>query len=160
MADAVLWIVALVLVAAGVAGTVLPVLPGPILVFLGILIVAWSGDFTRIGAATLVLLGVLTAVAHVIDLVSGVVGARYFGASGRAVVGAGLGVLAGLFLGLPGLIIGPFVGAAAGELSTRRDLGAAGRTGLAVWIGFLVGTAAKVAIVVGSIAIAAVAFFL
>lgn len=159
MGDVVLWIVALLLIAVGVAGTVLPGLPGPILVFAGTLLIAWSGDFERIGVITLVLLGVLTAAAHLVDLASGALGARRSGASGRAVVGAGLGAMAGLFFGLPGLVIGPFVGAIAGELSVRRDLGAAGRAGLGVWIGFLVGTAAKVALVVGSIAIAAAAFF-
>lgn len=158
MADAVLWIVAAVLVALGLAGTVLPALPGPVLIFAGVLLIAWAGDFTRIGVGTLVLLAVLTASAHLVDLVSGALGARRSGASGRAVLGAAIGALAGLFFGLPGLVVGPFVGAAAGELSVGRDIGAAGRVGVAVWIGLLVGTAAKVALAVSIVAIAAAAF--
>ncbi|HEY7790043.1 MAG TPA: DUF456 family protein [Vicinamibacterales bacterium] len=155
----VLWILALVLVAAGVAGTVLPALPGPLLVFVGILLAGWAGHFARIGTWTLVVLGLLTALAHVIDLLITMFGVRRSGSSGRAAVGAGLGALAGLFFGIPGLIVGPFAGAVLAELTVRRDLRRAGRAGLAAWIGYLVGTIAKVAIVFMMIAVAAAALF-
>ncbi len=153
-----LWILAALLVAIGAAGTVLPALPGPILVFAGVLLAAWADHFDRIGVPTLVVLGVLTAAAHTVDLAAAALGVRRAGASGRAVTGGALGALAGLFFGLPGLIIGPLVGAVAAELAVRRDVHAAGRAGLAAWTGFLVGTAAKVAIVIVMIAVAAAAF--
>jgi len=157
--EAVFWAMALILMLLGVAGTVLPGLPGPVLVFGGVLLAAWADDFTRIGVGTLVLLGLLATAAHLVDLASGALGVRRAGASGRAALGAGLGALAGLFLGIPGLVIGPFVGAVVAELTVRRDLGAAGRAGLAAWVGFVVGTAAKIALVVAIVAISAVAFF-
>jgi uncharacterized protein len=77
--------------------------------------------------------------------VAAALGARHLGASSRAMLGAGLGTIAGLFLGLPGIIFGPFVGAVIGELTVDRDLHRAGRAGLAAWIGFAIGTAVKVA---------------
>src|SRR5690606_25550476 len=100
----------------------------------------------------------LTAVAHVVDLGAGALGVRRSGGSGRAVAGAGLGAMAGLFFGLPGLLIGPLVGAVAGELTVAPDLRAAGRAGLATWLGFLVGTVVKVALVVAMLAIGVTAF--
>lgn len=153
-----LWVLAIALVAIGVAGTVLPALPGPILVFAGVLLAAWADDFARIGWGTLVVIGLLTALAHVVDLVSAAAGVKRSGASRRAVVGAALGALGGLFFGLPGLIIGPFVGALIGELTVRRDLRSAGRAGLFAGLGFLLGMVAKLAIVFAMIGIAAAAF--
>ena len=155
-----LWAIAVVMVVIGIAGTVLPALPGPILVFGGILLAAWADDFTRIGAWTLVLVGVMTAAAHAVDLVSAAVGVKRSGASGRAVLGASLGALAGLVFGLPGLIAGPFAGAVLAELSVRRDLRGAGRAGLWAWIGFLVGTVAKLALVFAMVGVALAALFL
>jgi uncharacterized protein len=66
----------------------------------------------------------------------------------------------GLFLGLPGLIIGPFAGAVLGELSAHRDLKRAGRAGVAAWIGFAIGTAVKVALAFSMIAIFIAAYLL
>lgn len=155
-----LWIAAIALIVTGLLGTVLPALPGPILVFAGLLLAAWTDGFTRVGVWTLVGLGVLTAVAHLVDLVSSALGVRRAGASGRAVAGAALGALAGLFIGLPGLVIGPFVGAVIAELTLHRDVARAGRAGLAAWIGFVVGVALKLAIVFGMIGLFAAAFLL
>ena len=154
------WLIALLLIAVGVLGTLLPALPGPILVFAGVLVGAWADGFTRIGPGTLVLLGVLTAAAYAVDLVSAAAGARRAGASRRAVAGAALGALAGLFFGLPGLVIGPFVGAVLGELTVRGDMRGAGRAGLFAALGFAIGMAARVAIVFAMIGIAATAFVL
>ena len=155
-----LWAIAIVLIAVGIAGTVLPALPGPILVFAGVLLAAWADDFARIGVWTLVLLGLMTAAAHAVDLVSAAIGVRRSGASGRAVLGASLGALAGLVFGLPGLVVGPFAGAVLAELSVRRDMRGAGRAGLWAWIGFLVGTVAKLAIVFAMVGVALAALFL
>ena len=156
----ILWLLAIVLVVVGIAGTVLPGLPGPILVFLGLLLGAWAGEFSRVGIATIALLGLITAAAYVVDMAAMVLGVQRSGASGRAVVGAALGLLLGLPLGLPGLLIGPFVGAVLAELTVRRDARQAGRAGLAAWIGFIVGTVTKLALVFAMIGIFAAAFFL
>lgn len=155
-----LWAIAVILIVVGVAGSVLPAMPGAVLVFAGIALAAWADDFTRIGPWTLVLLGLITIASYAVDWVSSAIGVKRSGASGRAVIGASLGALAGLFLGLPGLIIGPFAGAVLAELTVRRDLRGAGRAGLGAWIGFLVGTVAKLALVFAMIGIAFAAFFI
>jgi uncharacterized protein YqgC (DUF456 family) len=152
-----LWLLAVLLILTGLAGTVLPGLPGPILVFAGVFVGAWADDFAHIGGLTLFVLAMMTAAAYAVDFLASAAGVRHAGASTRAAVGAALGAVAGIFFGLPGLILGPFVGAVLGELTVRRHLGGAGRAGLAAWIGFIVGTAVKLALVFGMIGIAALA---
>jgi len=144
---ALLWVAAVALIVVGVAGTVLPALPGAILVFAGIALAAWIDDFTRISAWTLALLGAMTALAWATDFVAAAMGAKRVGASRYAIVGAALGTLAGIFTGFVGLLFMPLLGAAIGEFVALRDVARAGRVGLATWIGLLVGTAVKVAIV-------------
>ena len=142
-----LWTLALALIAVGVVGTVLPALPGAVLVFGGIALAAWIDDFTRISGLTLGVLAVLTLLAWGVDFVAGALGAKRAGASTWALVGAALGTLAGVFTGFWGLLFMPLAGAAIGEYVAQRDLHRAGRVGVATWIGMLLGTAAKVAIV-------------
>ncbi len=129
------------------AGTILPALPGAILVFAGVALAAWIDDFARISGWTVVVLGVLTVIAWVIDYVAGVFGAKKAGASGLAIAGAAIGTIAGIFTGLWGLLFMPLVGAAIGEFIARKDAWNAGKVGVATWVGMLVGTIAKVAIV-------------
>jgi uncharacterized protein YqgC (DUF456 family) len=155
-----LWAAGAVLVAVGLAGIVFPAMPGTPLIFLGLLLAAWADGFTRVGAITLVLVAVLGVASYAVDLAAAALGARHGGASARAVIGAGLGTLLGLFAGLPGVILGPLLGAVAGELSAHRDLRRAGRIGLAAWIGFLIGTAAKVALAFTMVAVFLAAFFI
>jgi uncharacterized protein YqgC (DUF456 family) len=154
---AILWTAAIALILVGVAGTVLPALPGAILVFGGIALAAWIDDFARIPVWLLLLLGVLTAMAWIVDFVATALGAKRAGASRQAIAGAVIGTLAGIFSGLWGLLFMPLVGAAIGEYIAQRDLRRAGRVGLATWIGLLLGTAAKVAIVFAMIGVFAVA---
>ena len=148
-----LWIAAIGLIVVGIAGTVLPALPGAILVFGGIALAAWIDDFARIPGWLLVLLAALTAMAWAIDYVSSAVGARRAGASWQAIVGAAIGTVAGIFSGLWGLLFMPLVGAAIGEYLVRRDMRRAGKVGIATWIGLLLGTVAKVAIVLTMVGI-------
>jgi uncharacterized protein YqgC (DUF456 family) len=139
-----LWVLAVILIVLGLAGIVLPALPGTLLIFGGILLAAWAEGFSRVGMWPLIAIGVIGGLTYFVDLVAAALGAKKLGASKRAMVGAGLGTLAGLFLGLPGIIIGPFVGAVIGELTVDRDIRKAGKAGVAAWIGFAVGTAIKV----------------
>jgi len=136
-------VIAALLVLVGIAGTVVPVLPGVPLVFGGLALAAWAEGFQRVGTVTLVILGVLTALAVLADLAASAFGAKRMGASPRAVVGASIGAVVGLFFGLPGLVLGPFLGAVAGELSANRALLHAGRAGLGTWLGLLLGSIAK-----------------
>lgn len=141
-----LWALAVVLIAAGLAGLVLPALPGPVLLFAGFVVGAWAEDFQHVGPATLTLLGVMAVLAYAADFAAGSFGASRYGASRRAVIGAALGAIVGLFLGLVGVLIGPFVGAVVGELSARRTLRDAGRAGFGATLGLVLGTAAKLAL--------------
>jgi uncharacterized protein YqgC (DUF456 family) len=142
-----LWVAAVALIAIGVAGTILPAIPGVTLVFLGMLLGAWIDDFARIPVWLVVIFALLTAVAWAVDYFAAAAGARRAGASKLAVVGAMVGTVAGIFTGLIGLLFMPLVGAAVGEFIAQRDLRRAGTVGVATWLGLLVGTAIKVAIV-------------
>ena len=143
----VLWVAAIALIAIGVAGTILPAIPGVTLVFLGVLLAAWIDDFARIPLWLVVIFAILTAVAWAIDYLAAAAGAKRAGASKLAVLGAMIGTVAGIFMGFVGLLFMPLVGAAVGEYIAQRDLRRAGNVGVATWLGLLVGTAVKVAIV-------------
>jgi len=143
----VLWIVAVTLIVVGVIGTVLPALPGAILVLAGVALGAWIDDFTRISGWTLLVLGILTLLSWAIEYVAALAGAKKAGASRQALVGAAIGTVAGVFTGFVGLVFLPLVGAAAGEYLAQRELLRAGRVGIATWLGMLVGTVLKVAVV-------------
>ena len=140
------WLLAAVLVLAGLLGLLLPMLPGPPLLFAGLLVAAWAEDFAYVGVGTLTLLAVLALLTYAVDFVATALGAKKFGASKRAALGAALGALVGLFFGLPGILLGPFIGAVVGELTAQRGLGDAGRAGLGATIGLVLGAAGKLAI--------------
>ncbi len=141
-----LWPLAALLVVAGVGGLVLPALPGAPLLFAGLFVAAWAEGFSYVGTGTLVLLGVMAALTYAVDFAATALGARRFGASGRAIAGAALGALLGLFFAPIGIFVGPFLGAVLGELSHRRTLPEAGRAGLGATLGLLLGAAAKLAL--------------
>lgn len=141
-----LWIVAALLVVSGLAGTVLPALPGIPLIFGGVLLAAWIDDFERISVWTIAVLGVLAAIGLAIDYIAAVASAKRAGASKQGVIGAAVGTVVGIFTGLWGLVFMPLVGAALGEFIAQRDALRAGKVGLATWLGLLLGTAAKIAI--------------
>jgi uncharacterized protein YqgC (DUF456 family) len=147
------WVLAILLIAIGTVGTVLPVIPGAVVVFAGMLLAAWIDDFQRIGWITLTVLGVLTALTFVFDIIGALIGAKRVGASRLALAGAAVGTLVGLFFGFLGILIAPFVGAMIGELISRRQLGPAARVGLGTWIGLAVGTLAKIGLVFAMLAI-------
>ena len=142
-----LWIVAVLMMLVGIAGTVLPALPGVALVFAGIALAAWIDGFTVISGWTVGLLAVLAAVGFAVDYLAQMVSARRAGATGLGLAGAALGTVAGVFTGLVGLLFMPLAGAAIGEFIAHRDALRAGRVGVATWVGLLVGTVLKLAIV-------------
>ena len=152
------FVLAGILILVGMAGAVVPILPGVPLVFGGMLLAAWADRFQHIGVFTLIVLGVLAALALLVDFVSGVLGAKRVGASTRALWGASIGMLVGFFFGLPGLLLGPFIGAVAGELSAGGRLERATRVGIGTWIGLLFGTLAKLALCFTMLGVFALAF--
>jgi uncharacterized protein YqgC (DUF456 family) len=136
--------VALILV--GLAGTVLPALPGTLFVLGGIVLGAWIDDFTRVGWGVLALVIALAILAWVLDYVAGLMGAKKAGASRQALIGAAIGTVVGLFMGLVGVFFMPLVGAAVGEYLARRDQQRALKVGVATWLGIMVGLVSKVVI--------------
>jgi len=154
------WVLALALITIGVAGTFLPGIPGVIAVFCGMALAAWIDDFERIHWATVVVLGALTALAFLADVLGSVLGAKRVGASRQALIGAGIGAVVGILFGLVGLIVAPFVGAVAGELYARRRLQSATRVGFATWLGLAAGALAKVALLFAMLAIFIASYFI
>ena len=139
-----IWVLAVLLVGVGLIGVVVPAVPGAILIFAGLLLAAWADGFVRVGVGTIVVLGILTVASYVVDVATMALGMKRLGTTRRAMAGAALGTLAGLFFGVPGLIIGPFAGATLGELTAHHDIRRAGRAGIAAWVGFLIGTVIRV----------------
>jgi uncharacterized protein YqgC (DUF456 family) len=145
--------IAAVLVVLGLAGTVLPVLPGILLVFGGLFLAAWADGFRHVGAVGLSIIGVLALLAFAADLAASLLGAKRVGASPLALAGAAAGGIVGVFLGIPGLIFGPFVGAVAGEYLARGRVVQAGKVGLGTWIGLILAALAKVVIAITMIGV-------
>lgn len=142
----------------GLAGLVLPLLPGTPLLFGGLWLAAWLGDYERVGVPVLLVLALMAVAAWSVDYLAAVVGVRRAGASGQAAAGAGAGALLGLAGGLPGLLVGPIAGAMAGEWLARRQTSQATRAGFAAGISFLVGAIVKLAIGLAMVVVFAVAY--
>lgn len=141
-----LWALGIVLMLIGLAGALLPALPGTPLILAGMVLLAWLNDFERVGLASLVMLGVLTSLSLIIDFLATAEGARRFGAGRGAILGATLGLVVGLFFGLPGLLLGPFVGAVLGHRLGEATMESSLRAGVGASLGVIAGTLTKVAI--------------
>jgi len=142
------WFLAVLLVLIGLAGTILPALPGVPIVLAGLLLIAWMDGFVHVSGLTLVWMSVLTLLSVIIDFLATAEGARRFGAGRHAILGATAGLLVGLFFGLPGILFGPFLGAVAGHLISQANLDASVRAGVGATIGVVIGTISKVVIAV------------
>ena len=154
-----LWILGLILIAVGLAGIVLPAIPGVPLVFLGIVAIAWADGFTKIGGVTIGVCGALTLLAVGVDYLAGALGAKKFGATKWGVLGALVGIVPGLLFGLPGMILGPAVGAVAFEYWKNPDFKAASKAGAGVMVGFAIGIVAKCALALAVLGVAGLAYF-
>ena len=155
-----LWALAGLLVALGVAGLLLPALPGAPLILAGLIVASWAEGFAYVGWPWLALIALIAALTYAVDFAATALGAKRFGASPRAVLGAVLGGIVGLFFGPLGIVLGPFAGAVLAELSQRRDFDAAQRAGFGATLGLLLGGVAKLALACLMIGVfAAVRFF-
>jgi len=154
-----LWGGAIILTTVGLAGLWLPALPGAPLIFVGLLLAAWAEHFAYVGTGTLVVLAIMVVLTYLVEFAASAWGAKRFGASGRAMAGASLGVVVGLFFGIPGILLGPFAGAVIGELSLQRSLPEAGRAGFGASVGLALGLAAKLALGVGMVGVFLLARF-
>jgi uncharacterized protein len=152
------WVLSLMLVGVGMAGILVPGLPGTPLVFAGLLLAAWADGFQSVGTGTIILLAVMTALAFGVDFISSSLGAKRAGASREAVIGAALGTLVGIFFGFLGIVFGPFIGAVIGEFLARRNLKQAGRAGAATWLGFIFGIGVKLVLAFAMVGIFIIAY--
>ena len=149
----VLWIFSAILTFTGLAGLLLPLVPGAPLLFLGLLLGAWAEGFRYVGLWTLLALAGMATLTYVVEFASSILGVKKYGGSRRAMVGAAVGGIVGIFLGIPGILLGPFVGAVIGELSLQRSLDEASRAGFGTVVGLAIGVAGKLAIGIAMIGI-------
>ena len=141
----ILWIIlAIVLMLIGAVGTVFPALPGLPLMFVGTWLLGFSSDYQIVGSFSLWLLLLVTLFGMAMDFLAGLLGAKYTGASRKALTGAFIGGITGIFFTPAGLVLGPLLGAAIGEFIEKRSLRLAGKVGIGTFIGFIVGMMAKI----------------
>jgi uncharacterized protein YqgC (DUF456 family) len=141
------WLIAIVLMAVGLLGTVLPVVPGTtIILAAAILHQIMLGTAKSLGWWNIAALVLLTLLSYGIEWLSGYFGAKRFGATKWGIAGAVVGGIAGLFFPFPGLLVGPVVGAVAGELVAGKRLVSAGRAGWGTLLGNLLGMIGKMAL--------------
>src|SRR5438552_8091304 len=141
------WLITIVLFAAGLIGTVLPVFPGTTIILAAAIIHRiMLGPEKSIGWRTIVVLVLLTLATYALDFLSGYFGARYFGATKWGMFGAVLGAIVGLFFGVIGLFVGPVIGAVAGEFIAGKRMIDAGRAGWGSLLGNLSGMIGKLLI--------------
>ena len=141
-----LWIIGAILTLTGLVGLLLPMIPGTPLLFLGLLFGAWAEDFRFIGVWTLLILAAMAVLTYVVEFAASALGVKKYGGSRRAMAGAVLGGIVGLLFSVPGILLGPFVGAVLGELSLQRSLDQASRAGFGTVVGLAIGVAGKLAI--------------
>jgi len=153
------YLIAGLLVIVGIAGVILPALPGVPLVFAGLLLAAWGDGFHHVGWIALTVLGLLTLLSVVVDIVASALGAKGLGASRLAMVGAILGSLLGLLFRPWGVLAGPFVGALLGEYLHSRRLGLATKVGTATFLGMVIGAALKLGLVMAMLGVFALAWW-
>ncbi|MBM4309412.1 MAG: DUF456 domain-containing protein [Deltaproteobacteria bacterium] len=147
-------IVTALLMLAGLAGAVLPVIPGPALVLAGALLYGWYGDFAVITWTALAVLAVLTGLSFVLDYAASIIGARAFGSGRWGIIGSCIGACAGFVVAnVAGAVIGMIAGACLFELARGRDLRSSLKIGCGTLVGFLAGTVGKVLLTLAMIVI-------
>jgi hypothetical protein len=144
MSDYILLILGIIFMIIGIIGCLVPVLPGPPISFLGIIILHLTkfGQFTT---AILITFGIVTVLVTVLDYVVPIWGTKRFGGSKYGTRGATVGLIIGFFLGPLGIVLGPLIGAFVGEMIFKDDLSYAFKAGFGSLLGFLTGIGLKLA---------------
>jgi uncharacterized protein len=155
MLDTALYALAVILIVGGLIGAVLPSLPGIPMIFGGIWLAAELDGYQHLSVTWIVVLGILAAFGIAVDFIAASMGAKRVGASSTAIWGASIGTVVGLFFGLPGLILGPFVGALLGELLSSKSVLRSAHVGIGTWLGLLFGALVKLVLSVIMVALAA-----
>jgi hypothetical protein len=141
--DTFLIVSGIILLIVGLAGCILPALPGPPLSYIALLLLHLTGSH-QFSTKFLVVWLVITAIVVVLDYLVPVWGAKKFGAGKRGVWGSVIGLILGLFIFPPfGIIIGPFLGAVIGEMTAGKDKGPALKAGFGSFMGFMAGMLLK-----------------
>ena len=144
--DIALAVIGTALVLLGFIGSILPIIPGPPISWVGLLLLKWTHYITDHGEAygnALWILLFFVILVTILDYVVPIMGTKKFGGSKRGVWGATIGVVVGLFFGPPGIIIGPFLGAYIGEITTGKKERDALRAAWGSFVGFLLGVGLK-----------------
>ena len=144
--DITLAVLGAALVLVGFIGSILPIIPGPPISWAGLLLLKWTDFVDDHGAAyenALWILLFFVILVTILDYVVPIMGTKKFGGSKRGVWGATIGVVVGLFFGPLGIIIGPFLGAYIGEISTGKKDKDALRAAWGSFMGFLLGVGLK-----------------
>jgi len=145
-------IIAFLFFAAGLAGTILPGIPGAPLIWLGMLIYGIFTGFSNLTVGFFIGQALAVGLVFFIDYAANVWGVRRYGGSRAAVLGSVAGIVLGIFiLGPLGIIFGPFLGAVAGEIIAQKPLSAALRSGVGTIIGMVGGMAFKLVVLAGMI---------
>lgn len=141
------WTLTLALMAFGLVGSILPWIPGSVIIFAAAVMHHLAlGEAHGTGIPTLIALGILMLLALSVDLISGSVGAKWFGASRWGALGGIVGAVVGMFFGFPGIFLGPVLGALIGELLGGRGILPAGRSSWGTFLGTAAGMIGKVGI--------------
>lgn len=141
--DILLIVLGALFIISGVLGCVLPIIPGPPLSYIGLLLLHFTERY-QFSSKFLIIWAIITVVVYVLDYLIPAWGTKKFGGSKRGIFGSIIGLVIGMFFFPPfGIIIGPFIGAVVGELTIGKDSGAALKSGLGSFLGFLAGTLLK-----------------
>jgi len=143
----------------GLAGVILPFLPGVPLAWLGLFIFAISTHFANIPLITVLVFLGLAVIILILDLIIPSLGAKKYQASQWGVLGAFFGSLLGIFFGFPGIVIGPLAGAVLGELLARKTIEQATQSAWGAFLGFLAGTLIKAILILIMIGFLVISLF-
>ena len=139
-------VLGLILCITGLLGSFVPIIPGPITSWFGLLVINFTST-TELNYSFLLISFMIAVFVFTLDIIIPIIGLKKFGGTKKGMIGATIGLLLGLFiLGPLGIIIGPFVGALSGEISGELKLGKAVKASIGTLIGFIAGVTMKFSI--------------
>ena len=143
--DIALIVIGIVLLTGGIIGCIIPFLPGPPLAYCSLILLQFA-HFQPFSTTFLVVWAIVVLIVVLLDYYIPIGGTKWFGGTKGGTWGATTGLLLGVFLSPVGILIGPFLGAFVGEIINRQNTGAAFRSAIGAFIGFLAGTFMKLVI--------------
>lgn len=154
--DILLIILGFVCILTGLAGSILPALPGPPISYLGLLLIHFT-SYADFSSTQLIMWAVLVIIVQILDFIIPSIGTKKFGGSNYGIWGCNIGVVVGMFAGAFGIILGPFLGAVIGELIKTNDINRSLKAGFGAFLGFIAGLFSKFIIVIYFLAQAIIA---